>query len=489
MILTQNVQNLTTATRQGVFQQFVAWLAYVPLAFFVPPTTFMVHRQINTLYQFWIHTRVVGKMGSVLEFVLNTPSHHRVHHARNPKYLDKNYGGLLIIWDRMFGTFEAESETVSYGLVHPDTFYNVFTAQFGHYYHIVHSYVTKRDSIGDRLKTVFYGPGWVPGSPRMGFPIEDTPEEAANRRGDSPAPTFNPVINSSLRKYLLGHSVVTFGLIFITSSALTPKSNLEFSLAIFNIFSLFQISRIFQDGYASFLPFEAFRVILFVAVQVSCLVHDVMMDRTPGLWWSAAYDLARFSPADYVFLIFVCLVFVFSIWFILYYWDEIWNECSHTRGPPPNLSIRNLARALSPKPSRKGRSPRLHIADNNAVGLGTDLPLARNSPRANGNVSPRLANGASSRSTSPRVANGNGSTSPRTNGAARPASPRVAPATVANGSTPRAPAKATAVIDIEEPVAKRTAGVYANGRAENGNAVKNTSAKQTGGPKSPRGRR
>ena len=72
----------------------------------------------DTLYQFWIHTRTIGKLGP-LEWVLNTPSHHRVHHARNPKYLDKNYAGTLIIWDRMFGTFQAEEEEPVYGLTKP----------------------------------------------------------------------------------------------------------------------------------------------------------------------------------------------------------------------------------------------------------------------------------------------------------------------------------------------------------------------------------
>ena len=75
---------------------------YIPLAVAIPPSVYLVHRQFNLLYQFWIHTELVGKLGP-LEWILNTPSHHRVHHGRNAYCLDKNYGGTLIIFDRIFG--------------------------------------------------------------------------------------------------------------------------------------------------------------------------------------------------------------------------------------------------------------------------------------------------------------------------------------------------------------------------------------------------
>jgi sterol desaturase/sphingolipid hydroxylase (fatty acid hydroxylase superfamily) len=72
----------------------------------------MLHSEINTLYQFWIHTQTIGKFPFILEYIFNTPSHHRVHHGCNPQYIDKNYGGTLIIFDRIFGTFEPEKEEV-----------------------------------------------------------------------------------------------------------------------------------------------------------------------------------------------------------------------------------------------------------------------------------------------------------------------------------------------------------------------------------------
>ena len=114
----------------------------------------------NTLYQFWIHTRTIGRLGP-LEWVLNTPSHHRVHHARNPKYIDKNYAGTLIIWDRLFGTFIAEEDEPVYGIVKPLQSWNPLWANF-------HRWVTMaRDAVAadhwaDRLRIWFMRPAWRP---------------------------------------------------------------------------------------------------------------------------------------------------------------------------------------------------------------------------------------------------------------------------------------------------------------------------------------
>ena len=100
--------NLAVALRQAVLTSYTAQLFYVPLAFLgVPPLVFASVNAISTLYQFWIHTELVGKLGW-MEELFNTPSHHRVHHAINPQYLDKNHGAIFIVWDRLFGTFARE---------------------------------------------------------------------------------------------------------------------------------------------------------------------------------------------------------------------------------------------------------------------------------------------------------------------------------------------------------------------------------------------
>jgi len=117
-----NAFNLSAAYRFGWVSRLIGTGAfYVPLiAIGFSPRAVFVTLSLNLLYQFWIHTDWVPRLGP-LEWVLNTPSHHRVHHASNPEYLDKNYGGVLIVFDRLFGTFAAEREAVPcrYGLVKP----------------------------------------------------------------------------------------------------------------------------------------------------------------------------------------------------------------------------------------------------------------------------------------------------------------------------------------------------------------------------------
>jgi sterol desaturase/sphingolipid hydroxylase (fatty acid hydroxylase superfamily) len=122
--------NLGTALRQtwtGGFMSFVFWL-WLPLIGF-PPVMVLTMQAVSLLYQFWIHTELVRNMGP-LELVLNTPSHHRVHHGSNERYLDRNHAGSLIIWDRIFGTFEPEGEKVVYGLTQNINSYNPFSIAF-----------------------------------------------------------------------------------------------------------------------------------------------------------------------------------------------------------------------------------------------------------------------------------------------------------------------------------------------------------------------
>ena len=125
--------NLAVALRQAALTPLTHMPFSLPLALLgVPPLIAGTCGAISTLYQFWIHTETVGRLGP-LEAVLNTPSHHRVHHGRNPAYLDRNYGAVLIVWDRLFGTFVAESERPDYGITTPLRSFNPLWAQV-HYW-------------------------------------------------------------------------------------------------------------------------------------------------------------------------------------------------------------------------------------------------------------------------------------------------------------------------------------------------------------------
>lgn len=122
--------NLSTALRQSWTTPFYGFVFWIPLAFIgFHPLAIVVAHSINLIYQFWIHTETIGRLGP-LEWVLNTPSHHRVHHGTNPQYIDKNYGGIFILWDRLFGTFEPEEEPVRYGLTRNLTTFNPLVIAF-----------------------------------------------------------------------------------------------------------------------------------------------------------------------------------------------------------------------------------------------------------------------------------------------------------------------------------------------------------------------
>ncbi len=119
-----NQYNLSVAVRQSWFSGIAHWIFYVPVAFLgFPFWAFVTVHGLNLIYQFWIHTKFIGKLGW-FETIFNTPSHHRVHHGVNDRYLDKNYAGIFIIWDKLFGTFVEEQEEVRYGIIKPINSYN-----------------------------------------------------------------------------------------------------------------------------------------------------------------------------------------------------------------------------------------------------------------------------------------------------------------------------------------------------------------------------
>jgi sterol desaturase/sphingolipid hydroxylase (fatty acid hydroxylase superfamily) len=153
--------NLGTALRQtwtGGFMSFVFWL-WLPLIGF-PPAMVLTMQAISLLYQFWIHTELIRRMGP-LEFVLNTPSHHRVHHGSNKQYIDRNHAGVLIIWDRMFGSFEPEVEAPVYGLSRNINTYNPFRIAFHEWIDIWND-LRRAASWRERLFCVLGPPGGKP---------------------------------------------------------------------------------------------------------------------------------------------------------------------------------------------------------------------------------------------------------------------------------------------------------------------------------------
>lgn len=156
--------NLSTALRQSTLGPVYGFLFYLPLAGVgFHPVAIALGFGINLLYQYWIHTETIDRMPRWFEAVFNTPSHHRVHHGSNPRYIDRNYAGILIIWDRMFGTFEPESidEPVIYGLTRNIHSFNPLVVIF-HALRDLAVAIWNTPGLGNKFLRLVMPPDWEP---------------------------------------------------------------------------------------------------------------------------------------------------------------------------------------------------------------------------------------------------------------------------------------------------------------------------------------
>ncbi|MGY0004784.1 sterol desaturase family protein [Micromonospora sp. I033] len=153
--------NLSTALRQS-WTPMTSLPFWLPLALLgIPPWMIFLQQSISLLYQFFLHTERVGVLARPIEFIFNTPSHHRVHHGSNAEYLDRNYGGILIVWDRLFGSFEPERAPARYGLTKNIQTYNPLRVAT-HEFAAIWSDVRHATSWRHRLGYLFGRPGWQP---------------------------------------------------------------------------------------------------------------------------------------------------------------------------------------------------------------------------------------------------------------------------------------------------------------------------------------
>jgi alkylglycerol monooxygenase len=195
--------NLSVALRQSSLQVIWTFGFSLPIAFLGFRTEdFVLISAFNTLYQFWIHTETIGKFPRWIEFVFNTPSHHRVHHGRDPKYIDKNHAGSLIIWDRMFGTFQEEEEKPTYGITKPINSWNAVWANVNHYAEMSHD-LKQIPHWGDRIKYLFKKPGWLPDY-LGGYRAAPHVDKGTYKKYDTPSPT-------SLNFYVLFQYILCLG--------------------------------------------------------------------------------------------------------------------------------------------------------------------------------------------------------------------------------------------------------------------------------------
>ena len=222
--------NFAAALRQALFQNVTGWLWWAPLAFVMPLEMFIGLAVFDYLYQFVQHTRYVPKLGPI-EWVMNTPSHHRVHHGTEPEYLDKNYGGILIIWDRMFGTFAEEQQEPVYGLTKPLNDLNPVWGNFALWVDLFRA--SEGRSLADRLKVFFGGPEMLdrvaPGVVERDYaPMENAEIPASRLRYVAISYVGLPLLLGALAWVPESQMGLRIGLgVLLIASTLTPGGLLE----------------------------------------------------------------------------------------------------------------------------------------------------------------------------------------------------------------------------------------------------------------------
>lgn len=252
--------NLSVALRQSALQQFISAPFYWPLALLgFPPAMFLTLSAANTLYQFWIHTETIGRLGP-FEWVFNTPSHHRVHHGSNPQYIDRNHGGTLIVWDRLFGTFEPEGEKVAYGVTKPPKSWNPVWVNF-HQWVELWRLARRAPRWRDKVQLWFREPGWLPEG------VVEEPRTDISLYGvkyDARAPV-------ALERYVLAHFAVLMVVSFVYILRFAELSmTWRILLAAFQVWSVVDFGGIFENrGWA--LVSEGARLAATLALGVASL--------------------------------------------------------------------------------------------------------------------------------------------------------------------------------------------------------------------------
>jgi hypothetical protein len=177
--------NLSTALRQESLYGVMGWPFFIPMALLgVPTGLYALAGSVVLFYQFWIHTEHIGRLGW-LDRVFSTPSNHRVHHAVNPAYLDRNYGAILVVWDRLFGSFAEEREPCVYGTVKPLASWNPLWG-VGQFYAELWRRMHATPRWADKLRVLYKSPGWMP--PGAALPQTSAEARQALPRFDPPAP-------------------------------------------------------------------------------------------------------------------------------------------------------------------------------------------------------------------------------------------------------------------------------------------------------------
>ncbi len=246
--------NLSVALRQTSTGFIWGFPFFLPLALMgFDPKVFVLVAGLNLLYQFWIHTEHINKMYAWFEAIFNTPSHHRVHHGRDPKYLDKNFAGVFIVWDRLFGTFIQEAERPTYGITVPLKSWNPLYANFAHYFDLG-KLLSKSRSISDGMKILFKPPGWKPDY-LGGYELPSLPEKDYKK--------YDRQIANKMNGYVIFQFLILLAIVpaffFIEKHM---SMGMKLSYAFWIMWTTISFGLIFETPTKYFKFFEVLRLIL-----------------------------------------------------------------------------------------------------------------------------------------------------------------------------------------------------------------------------------
>jgi len=248
--------NLSAALRQSISGLFeIYFFLYIPIAILgIPLQVIAILAPIHLFAQFWYHTRLIDRMG-FLENIIVTPSHHRVHHAINPEYIDKNYAAIFIVWDKLFGTFQEEKEAIPpvYGVKKPVQTWNPVIINFMHLWQLIKD-AWRTENIWDKIRIWFMPTGWRPADVNEKYPIiyNENPYEQVKYKTNS-TPLFN--IWSILQ--LVIHLGFQFHIL-----ALLPHFPYQTTLVygIFTVVSIFAYTTL-MDRHQLAIPSELFKLL------------------------------------------------------------------------------------------------------------------------------------------------------------------------------------------------------------------------------------
>ena len=284
--------NLSTALRQTSTGFIFTWIFYLPLFILgMPIEVFLTVNAIDLIYQFWVHTQQIGRLGW-FDRVFVTPSNHRVHHAQNEIYIDRNYGGILILWDRLFGTFQEEldAEPVVFGVRKPLATWNPFRANLQVYRYLWFDAVRTR-RWRDKLGIWFRRTGWRPADVAAEFPKQRSDIASFQK--------FDPELGIGLRLYLIGQFVMAaFGVLWI-GAEFTRSGATGVLLPCLMLWATLYSFGSLSESRSYAIRFEALRLVAILPLGIAAMMQTAMFDaQDTDLVWAATIAYSLLSVAN-----------------------------------------------------------------------------------------------------------------------------------------------------------------------------------------------